>query len=246
MFPSNGSVTRRLASLPRVLPGGVSLVPRYYQGVTTPCRPSRRVSFPSRGRYQGRTRVSLPQGGVPPRGPGVVHPVPPAGVFLGDDRVSHVPGEPSCAYALLFDPGRSRHPTTRCIVTAPAKIHNEGPCNSTHFGAQSHGLSTHCLRFAGRVAPPPRKTRFRLLVRLYRAGLATHRVPAKGFERILHPILLSQAFVAHGRVALGGCPPRAPTDPSLKEPPLSRAPWRFSARTLHAQVRKDMFLRLFT
>ena len=35
-----------------------------------------------------------PVGGVPPRGPGVVHPVPPSGLFLGDDRGSHVPGEP--------------------------------------------------------------------------------------------------------------------------------------------------------
>jgi serine/threonine protein kinase len=32
------------------------------------------------------------------------------------------------------------------------------------------------------------------------------------------------------RVALGGCPPRAPTDPSLKEPVASRACWRFFGR----------------
>ena len=40
---------------------------------------------------------------------------------------------------------------------------------------------TRCLRFAGRVAPPPRKTRFRPLAKLYRVGLASHRVPVKGF-----------------------------------------------------------------
>ena len=50
------------------------------------------------------------------------------------------------------------------------------------FGAQSHGLCTRCLRFAGRITPPPRKTRFRLLATLYRTGLATRRVPTKGFR----------------------------------------------------------------
>jgi hypothetical protein len=33
---------------------------RYYQGTPTSCRPSRRTSFPSRGRYHGITHVSLP------------------------------------------------------------------------------------------------------------------------------------------------------------------------------------------
>ena len=32
------------------------------------------------------------------------------------------------------------------------------------------------------VAPPPRKTRFRLLAKLSRAGFVTRRVPMKGFR----------------------------------------------------------------
>jgi hypothetical protein len=36
--------------------------------------------------------------------------------------------------------------------------------------------------FAGRVTPTPRKTRFRLLVRLYRTGLDTRKIPTKGFK----------------------------------------------------------------
>ena len=35
-----------------------------------------------------------------------------------------------------------------------------------HFGAQSHGPRTRCLRFAGWITPPPRKTRFRRLANL--------------------------------------------------------------------------------
>ena len=37
--------------------------------------------------------------------------------------------------------------------------------------------------------PPPRKTRFRLLVQLYRTGLVTRRVSTKGFK--FKAILLS-------------------------------------------------------
>ena len=45
-------------------------------------------------------------------------------------------------------------------------------------------LST--LRSEGR--PSPRKTRFRPLARLYRTGLDTRRVPAKGFKRCFPPL----------------------------------------------------------
>ncbi len=76
--------------------------------------------------------------------------------------------------------GASARPPLKSTTRAPT---------TTHFGAQSHDLGTRCLRFAGRVAPPPRKTRFRLLVRLYRTGLATRRVPTKGFE-----FLVSSSF----------------------------------------------------
>ena len=38
-----------------------------------------------------------------------------------------------------------------------------------------------------RVTPAPRKTRFRLLARLCRAGLVTRKVPSKGFRLSLPP-----------------------------------------------------------
>jgi hypothetical protein len=60
------------------------------------------------------------------------------------------------------------------------------------FEAQSHGFGTGYLRFAGRVAPTPRKTRFRLLAKLFRTGLVTRRVPSKGFKMYPTSILLSQ------------------------------------------------------
>ena len=63
----------------------------------------------------------------------------------------------------------------------PRSVHHEGSRIRT-FEAQSHGFGTGCLRFAGRVAPTPRKTRFRLLAKLFRTGLITRRVPMKGLE----------------------------------------------------------------
>jgi hypothetical protein len=52
----------------------------------------------------------------------------------------------------------------------------------TYFGAQSHSLHTRCLRFATRVTPEPRKTRFRLVANLCRAGLTARWVPLQGFS----------------------------------------------------------------
>ena len=53
--------------------------------------------------------------------------------------------------------------------------------HSLPFGAQSRGPQARCPRFAGWVAPPPRRTRFRLVASLCRVGLVTHRAPLKGF-----------------------------------------------------------------
>lgn len=59
----------------------------------------------------------------------------------------------------------------------------------------------HCLRFAARVAPSPRKTRFRLLGQLRRAGFHSRSVPSQGFTSF---ILLAQASLGANAVLLGG------------------------------------------
>ena len=51
-----------------------------------------------------------------------------------------------------------------------------------NFGAQSHGLPLRCLRVAVTVTRAPRKTRFRLVANLYRAGFTTRWVPLQGFS----------------------------------------------------------------
>src|SRR5208337_786783 len=69
---------------------------------------------------------------------------------------------------------------------APATDNDEGSPRGD-FGAQSHSVRSGCLRFAGVVTHPPRKTRFRLLVRLYRTGLVTRRVPSERFQASVYP-----------------------------------------------------------
>ena len=91
-------------------PGPLGRVPRlrrYYQRATTSCRPFRRTSLPSLGGTMGTLAVSLPRrASVSAVGPGVGHPVSPAG-----NSSMETTGSPTflgnpCAYALLFDPGR--------------------------------------------------------------------------------------------------------------------------------------------
>ncbi len=178
-------------------PGPLGRVPRlqrYYQHATTSCRPSRRTSFSFAWRYHGNTRSFAPGAvecyGV---GPGVGNPVPPTGIASVETTGSPMfLGNPHCAFALLSDPGGR---TCQAITTrprGPRSDHDEGSRIAT-FEAQSHSFSAGCLRFAGWVTPPPRKTRFRLPARLYRTGF-----PPAGFQQkvsnsrhVCHPPLPS-------------------------------------------------------
>ena len=144
--------------------------------------PRRFVSFASRYRRCALGFAPAAQG-AHGRGPGVVHRIPQTGSFDGDDRTSQVPGGPHYERALLFDPGgTSALGHCRASVLSSAKWTASAPATNTNFGAQSHGPHTRCLRFAGWVTPPPRKTRFRMAGQPFRAGLITRWVPTKGFR----------------------------------------------------------------
>ena len=74
---------------------------------------------------------------------------------------------------------------------APATDNDEGSPRVLISGLNRTAFDLAVLRFAGVVTHPPRKTRFRLLVRLYRTGLVTRRVPSERFQA--SAILLSRA-----------------------------------------------------
>ena len=130
-------------------------------------------------------------------GPGVGHPVPPAGTCREDGGASQVPGGPLCERALFSDPGgiACARPLRRRDA-AFRYYNNVGSRDFLHFGAPSHGPFTGCLRFAVRVTPAPRKTRFRPLAKLCRAGVVTPQGTNERFPRY-NRFLLSQAFLAH-------------------------------------------------
>src|SRR5208337_5691514 len=79
-------------------------------------------------------------------------------------------GNPLCSCPALRPRQDRRIRPLRCAHAAPAMSTAKAPTKIA-FEAQSHGFGTGCLRFAGRVAPTPRKTRFRLLAKLFRTGL---------------------------------------------------------------------------
>ena len=184
MFPSNGLITRRPASLPRVPDGASSPASTVLSGRYDflPSIPRRFVSFA--WRYHSSARVSPGErpSAAADGSSGVGHPVPPAGKESVETTGSPTfLGNPHCALALLFDLGRTNASGHAMRRRGPRCVHDEGSRTGT-LEAQSHGFGTGCLRFAGRVTPTPRKTRFRLLAKLFRTGLTARRVPTKGFE----------------------------------------------------------------
>jgi len=88
----------------------------------------------------------------------------------------------------LSDPGRTCLGRYRAFDVAFRHSNGVGSRTETDFGAQSHGPPTRCPRFAGGIAPPPRKTRFRMAGQSFRAGLATRWVPRKGFRSFPPPL----------------------------------------------------------
>jgi hypothetical protein len=161
--------------------------------------PPRFVSFA--WRYPGRIRVSLPwPPDAPVTGLELVTRYLPPGICREDDGASQVPGEPRGERALISDPGGTADARPwRRRDAAFRSNDNVGSREFLHFGAQWHGPFTGCLRFATPVARAPRKTRFRPLAKLCRAGVAAPQGSNERFPRY-NRFLLSQAFLAHQAV----------------------------------------------
>ena len=127
MFPISGSKSRRLASLLRLLQGGVRRFLRYYQGALTSCVSSRRVSFPSLGdtpccaiALSGRSHSlsdSLWSPGLFRDSTGKTHDLPSS-------------RESSIVRSLLFQRPRPDHPFqtfTKKVDVAPGEVTTEAP-----------------------------------------------------------------------------------------------------------------------
>jgi hypothetical protein len=89
----------------------------------------------------------------------------------GDNRISRVPVRSSrcmpCSHQTPAGPERQAIWRSRCCL--PPLTRRRLP-RIVDFGAQSHDLHLRCLRFAVTVTQAPRKTRFRAVASLTRAG----------------------------------------------------------------------------
>ena len=78
----------------------------------------------------------------------------------GRRRVSHVPREPRCAFALVSDPGRTSAPAFRALGFCPRRVNNEGSSNSLFRGSIT-GLQHELFTLRAATFWRLRKTRFR-------------------------------------------------------------------------------------
>jgi hypothetical protein len=116
-------------------------------------------------------------------------------VSVEADRSPRFPGNPVGGPLGSSTPAGPSTPGRYGVPTRPPPVTRTwAPATSKLSGLNRQAQPPRCLRFAARVSPGPRKTRFRLLAGLYRAGLVTRRVPTKGFRGVIttsHPPFLS-------------------------------------------------------
>jgi len=124
---------------------------------------------------------------------------------------------------------RGGGPIVNGFDMAPASNHDGGSPQTARFrGSITRHLVWLSTPRSGSF-PPPRQTRFRLLVPALPGGIRTRRVPVKGFRMLRFflpfPSYLAQGSFARfrvlrerepGRVVPGDCSPGTPTDPDVQ------------------------------
>ena len=173
MVPSPGTLLPSTGSL-----GSVPRFRRYYQGAPTPRRSSRLAPVFPRSAVPRRVPLFAPApAGRCTRGPGhlTAGALPsPATSDRGTDRASHVPWRTPLRGRRVLRPRTSRRARPYgTSVQPPPTFTTSAPSQSSISRLNHTAPHACCLRFAVRVAPHPRKTRFRLVASLYRVGLGT-------------------------------------------------------------------------
>ena len=184
--------------------GSVPRSPRYYGALRLPAiHPGGLVVSPA-----GTVLVLLaslpPPASTTHGGPGFCSPGFPNRLLrYGNDRISRVPVRPSrcmpCSHQTPMGPGRQAIRRPRCCL--PLLTRRRLP-RIVDFGAQSHGLHLRCLRFAVTVTRSPRKTRFRAVASLTRAGLDPQDLFGRFPKRLIsrHPFPLPRASLGARQV----------------------------------------------
>ena len=156
--------------------GTVPRLQQYYGALRLPTVLPAALRIPSLGGTTLCPSVSGEVGGHTTLA-GIGQPVPTGALNVETAGSPKFLGNP-CLHALLSDLGGTAHQAYWVYRCCLPRI---SPCRlprSTDFEAQSHSLQTRCLRFAARVTPEPRKTRFRLGASL--AGRGFHPRDSRG------------------------------------------------------------------
>ena len=162
----------------------VPRLPWYYGALRFPA--NRHGGFPCRSpavTTRLRLSSSLPSGPTPAGGPGALRcGRPHAAIPVESQGVSSSWGT-LVRLCRVLGPRRDQdHQALQWTDAAPELAKPRATRGYGDLGALLHGLNARCLRFDEGHCGLRRKTRFRLPARLYRVGLATHRVPTKGFR----------------------------------------------------------------
>ena len=172
-FPSSGLMARR----PLPSAGSLGSVPplrRYYEALRLPAARPAALRCLRLAVSRSHPRFAPVAAGCAGRGPGVGHPVAPAGTCREGDGASQVPGEPRVSVPCSPTPAGPRAPGHCGAATRPSvTLTTSAPAMMSISGLNRTARSLAVYASQRRVTPAPRKTRFRLLARLCRAGLVT-------------------------------------------------------------------------
>ena len=154
----------------------------------TSCRPSHRTSFPSLGGTSVALALFAPRRTSAPPRPGVGHPVSPAGIVRGDDRISQVPGEPQLSVCTCSA-------TPAGLLAPDHTVQQRGPWSSKGKGSHDCVFRRSIAWLPNSLSTPRRgrylpttKDSLPVAGQALLNGLSTRKVPMKGFKvASLHP-----------------------------------------------------------
>lgn len=159
------------------------------RGAPTPCRPFRLAPVPLAGRYRYALASSLPwDQALRPTGQGFGEPVSP--LRCPSRKRQGLPGSSGtpCAHALFSDPGGTSAPGHSSASVLPSALSTASAPTINPLSGLHHTAWTLAVYASPPGLPGQRKTRFRLLAKLCRAGF---RLPA-GFQYRVSAMITSR------------------------------------------------------